>query len=252
MNYQLLSIKLAFAIALLSLSSIPVQAQPSKSEIFTSPIFNAPPPPGDIKAPGNRVGGGKRGCGNINQQLTTSKQKGLTALVPVYQFPNAELVLGLTTTSHPTFWFYVPDVTIVSADFVLQNEAEETIYQSPISLSRTPGIISLPLPSKAPSLEIGKRYHWYFNIYCNQEQSPIFVSGWIKRIELNPVLKSQLENATLKQRVTLYAANGIWYESLSTSAELRRINPKHADWTRILQAVSLNDIASEPIVDCCR
>ncbi|MBC1223186.1 DUF928 domain-containing protein [Nostoc sp. UCD121] len=247
-----ISIKLALAIALVSLSFTPVQAQPSKSEIFTSPIFNAPPPPGDIKAPGNRVGGGKRGCGNTNNQLTTSKEKQLTALVPVYQFPNEELVLGLTTSSHPTFWFYVPDVTTVSADFVLQNEDGETIYQTPVSLSGTPGIVSLSLPSTASSLKISKRYHWYFNIYCNQEQSPIFVNGWIKRIELSPVLKSQLEKATPKQRVALYATNGIWYESLTASAELRRIEPKHADWARMLQAVGLNNIALEPIVDCCR
>ncbi|MEH1966083.1 DUF928 domain-containing protein [Nostoc sp.] len=252
MNLDIRQLKLAFVISLVSLCFTPVQAQPVKSEILASWIFNAPPPPDDINAPGNRVGGGKRGCENIDKQLTTSKEKLLTALVPVYQFPNAELVFGLTITSHPTFWFYVPDVTTVSTEFVLQNEAGQTVYQRPVSLSGTPGVVSISLPSTASSLEIGKRYHWYFNIYCHQQQPPVFVDGWIKRVEPNAVLKSQLETATPKQRVALYATNGIWYESLTASAELRHIDPKRTDWTTMLQAVGLNDIASEPIVNCCQ
>lgn len=252
MNLGLRQLKLAFAISLVSLCFTLVQAQPVKSEILASGIFNAPPPPDDINAPGNRVGGGKRGCTSMNTQLATSKEKRLTALVPVYQIPNAELVFGLTTVSYPTFWFYVPDVTIVSAEFVLQNEAGETIYQSPVSLSGTPGVVSLPLPSTVSSLKIGKRYHWYFNTYCNLKQPPIFVDGWIKRVEPNAALKNQLETATPKQRVALYATNGIWYEFLTASAELRRLNPKLTDWATMLQTIGLNDIASEPIVDCCQ
>ncbi|MGF1938966.1 MAG: DUF928 domain-containing protein [Nostoc sp. ChiQUE02] len=252
MNLDIRQLKLAFVISLVSLCFTPVQAQPVKSEILASWIFNTPPPPDDINAPGNRVGGGKRGCENIDKQLTTSKEKLLTALVPVYQFPNAELVFGLTITSHPTFWFYVPDVTTFSTEFVLQNEAGQTVYQRPVSLSGTPGVVSISLPSTASSLEIGKRYHWYFNIYCHQQQPPVFVDGWIKRVEPNAVLKSQLETATPKQRVALYATNGIWYESLTVAAELRRIDPKRTDWTTILQAVGLNNIVSEPIVDCCQ
>ncbi|MBH8572234.1 DUF928 domain-containing protein [Nostocaceae cyanobacterium CENA369] len=252
MNYELrISIKLVFAIALVSLNFTPIQAEPIKSQLSASWSFNVPPPPDDINAPGNRIGGGKRGCENANKELITSQQKRLTALVPVYPLPNAELVLGLTTTSHPTFWFYVPDVRKANAEFVLQNEVGQTVYQSPVSLSGIPGVINLSLPSTASSLEIGKRYHWYFNIYCNSQQPPIFVDGWIKRVELNAVVKSQLAKATPKQRLAIYASHGIWYESVTTSAELRRLDPKRTDWTNLLQSVGLNDIASEPIVNCC-
>ncbi|MEH1867740.1 MAG: DUF928 domain-containing protein [Nostoc sp.] len=252
MSLGLRQLKLAFAIALVSFWFTPVQAQPIKSEVLPSLIFNAPPPPDDINAPGNRVGGGKRGCENMDKQFSTSKGKLLTALVPVYPFPNAELVFGLTTNSHPTFWFYVPDLTAVSTEFVLQNEAGQTVYQSPVSLSGLPGIISLSLPSTASSLEIGKRYHWYFNIYCHQQQPPVFVDGWIQRVEPNALLKSQLDKATPNQRIALYATNGIWYESLTASAELHRLDPKSADWAKILQTVGLTDIVAEPIVDCCQ
>lgn len=261
MKLALRQLKLAFAISLVSLSFMPVQAQPVIAEILVpnlnfnwsrqlngTRIFNAPPPPDDINAPGNRIGGGKRGCESIQKQQAASEEKLLTALVPVYKFPNAGLVLGLTTTSHPTFWFYVPYVTTVWAEFVLQNETGKTVYQSPVSLLGAPGVVSFSLPSTASPLEIGKRYHWYFNIYCNPQQPPVFVNGWIKRVELNPALKSQLETAAPKQRVALYGMNGIWYEALTASAELRRLDPKHTDWAALLQAVGLNSIAAEPIL----
>ncbi|MBD2164953.1 DUF928 domain-containing protein [Calothrix membranacea FACHB-236] len=253
MNYKSrISIKLAGASALISFCFTIVPTQLVTSQIAGTEIFNAPPPPPDINAPGNRTAGGKRGCTIMQQQIATSQEKLLTALVPVSQSPNAELVFGLTTISHPTFWFYVPATNTAMAEFVLQNEAGQTVYQSPVLLSGTPGVVSLSLPSTATALKIGDRYHWYFNIYCNPQQPPVFVDGWIKRIEPNTALKSQLEKATPKQRVTLYANHGIWYDLVTALAELRRLDPKRNDWANILQSVGLNDIASEPIVDCCR
>ncbi|MDZ8189161.1 MAG: DUF928 domain-containing protein [Nostoc sp. ChiSLP02] len=253
MNYKLqTSIKLAWAIALASLCLVLVPIQPVKSQISKTEIFNAPPPPDDIGAPGNRTAGGKRGCENMNKQLPTIKEKRLTALVPVYSSLNAELVFGLTTISHPTFWFYVPYTTKAAAEFVLQNEVGQTVYQSPVSLSGTPGAVGISLPSTASSLKIGDRYHWYFSIYCYPQQPPIFVDGWIERIEPNSILKNQLEKATPQQRVNLYATHGIWYELVAASAQLRYLDPKRNNWANLLQSVGLNDIASEPIVNCCR
>ena len=265
MKLPLPQIKLAFAISLTSLGFMPVQAQPVKPVIllqrptFNSSrqlneplIFNAPEPPDDINAPGNRTGGGKRGCDHMKKQLTGSKEKLLTALVPVYGPTDSGLVLGLTTAFHPTFWFYVPYSPTLDAEFVLQDAAQQTVYHQPVSLSGTPGVVSLSLPSTASPLEIGKRYHWYFNIYCQPQQPPVFVDGWIKRDSLNPALKSQLHKATPKQRVALFAAKGIWYEALTASAELRRTDPKRTDWAALLRTVGLDAIAKEPIIEVMR
>lgn len=65
------------------------------------------------------------------------------------------------------------------------------------------------------------------------------------------MLKSQLAKAALRDRVALYAANGIWFEALNTAGELRRRNPNDTSWAALLQAVGLNNLANEPIVECC-
>lgn len=250
MMIALRQLKSASASVAVLLCFMLARAQPGNTQSSGVQIFNAPPPPEDIEAPGDRVGGGKRDCQNI-QQPTTSSKEALTALVPVYKLTDRELVLGLTTKSHPTFWFYVPYTSTVTAEFVIQNQAGQSIYKSPISLSGTPGVVSLTLPSSASLLEIGKRYHWYFNVYCNSQQPPVFVDGWIARVIPNLALQSQLLAAPPKQRAAIYASHGIWYEALTAAAEVHRIDPEHSQWAVMLQAVGLNNIASEPVVDCC-
>ncbi|WP_375505248.1 DUF928 domain-containing protein [uncultured Nostoc sp.] len=245
-------IQIFLAVSLTFLSSINVQAQPANSngQLKQSLIFAAPPPPKDIGEPGKRAEAGSRGCGQDINKLLNSSQKRLTALVPVYS--NSELVFGTAIAEHPSFLFYVPYASeFASGEFVLEDEAEhQTIYKT--SLTGTPGVVNLRLPSKAAPLEIGKQYRWYFNIYCQKDNQLIAnLEGYVKREQLKPALKTQLEKATPRQQVNLYAANGIWYEALSAASELRRTNSQDTSWTALLKAVGLNDFATEPKVKCC-
>ncbi|MBN4000328.1 DUF928 domain-containing protein [Nostoc sp. LPT] len=245
-------IQLFLAISLTLLSCIQVQAQPEnpKGQLNQSLIFAAPPPPSDIGEPGKRGEAGSRGCSqNVTKPLSSS-QKRLTALVPIYS--NSELVFGTTIAEHPSFLFYVPYASdFAFGEFVLEDEAQnQTIYKT--SLTGTPGVVNLRLPSKTTPLEIGKQYRWYFNIYCQKDNQIIAnVEGYVKREQLKPALKTQLEKATPRQQVNLYAANGIWYEALSAASELRRPKLEDPSWTALLQAVGLSDFATEPRVECC-
>ena len=277
---QVQFIKLAFAIgnagarwviSLALLGSLPVRAQFEKPLrgsnqplIFNVPpspdigkpltpiaggsrLFNAPPPPPDIGKPQTTTGGGSRGCEFEHEEKppTSSQQQKLTALVPSNGW-------GLTISDRPTFWFYVAYSRQLPGKFVLQDEAQRTIYQTPLTVTGTPGVVSVSLPSTAAPLEIGKRYHWSFNIYCPSEEVPVYVEGLIQRVEPNPTLSSQLENANQQQRVALYADKGFWYDALTASAELHRTNPNDANWTALLKDVGLDAIATEPKVECCK
>lgn len=246
-------IKLSFAIAASVLSFTQVQAKPVKSlpleqsptsnlkaQLNRTLIFAAPPPPPDIGEPGRRADAGSRGCGG---------NKRLIALVPDYL--NSHLIFGATTAQYPTFWFYIPYQPAFPAKFVLEEKDGKLVYQSDLKLSQTPGVINLSVPKTVAPLSMGKQYHWYLNIYCKQQDPPIFVEGWIQRNSLNPTVQDQLDKATPRDRVALYAANGIWFEALSTAGELRRRDPNDTSWATLLQTVGLNGVANEPIVPCC-
>lgn len=278
--------KLAFAISFALLGFTPVQAQPRLPLILVqhSPLnskgdsnsdeltqdqgtprgavpagtyargdltFEQPPP--DQGAPRGTKPGGERGCPSV-------AQKPLTALVPVAkEADGTQLRWGLTTEEHPTFWFYVPYElkSIRSAKFSLRNQAKQTVYETPVTLTGAPGVISISLPSTAPPLEINKWYQSYLFIDISCEpNAPLekdSAQGWVKREALAPALKSELDKATTpQQRAILYAKHGIWYEVVMTLAEFRRTGPKDAEWTKLLQSVGLDAIASEPIVNCCK
>lgn len=236
MKLAVQKIQLTLAISWVVLSCTQVQSQPVN--------FLAPPPPPDIGEPGQRSEAGSRGCEDM--QPLTSSHKQLTALVPVYS--NSELVLGATISPAPTFWFYIPYKPPFPGKFVLRDKDGNLVYQTDVTLPQTPGVVSLSLPRTVAPRLIGKRYHWFLKIYCKGQKPPTFVEGWIQRNSLNPVLKSQLEKATPRSRVALYAANGIWFEALSTAGYLRRRDPKDTSWMALLRAVGLNDLANEPIL----
>jgi hypothetical protein len=179
----------------------------------------------------------------------------LTALIP-----NSNT--GITLSGYPTFLFYIPDANLegVEGEFVLYNEKDEKIYTKNIILKEqdSDNILSVELPgSKAlPPLEIGKSYYWVFSILFDKvdRSANSDVVGWIKRIEPNSELKHKLETAVVQEKPAIYAANGIWYEALSSLAKLRCSAPNNvtlaSDWQSLLQQVGLPEIATKPLTQC--
>lgn len=201
--------------------------------------------PPDRGLPGRREGGGTRG--NCLRSDTR-----LLALIPNSNY-------GTTLSEYPTFFWYVPHTTTQSAEFVLLDEDDNEVYKSTFQISENPGIISHTLPADgtiAP-LEIGKDYHWYFSLICDtrDRSGDIFAEGWIQRVEPSPELADQLATSALSDRPTIYAQAGIWYDALSTLANLYQAEPTNSQlanhWLILLRSVGLEGIASQPLIDCC-
>jgi hypothetical protein len=203
-----------------------------------------PPPRG---APGDRKDGGRR-------RFCPETRKPFTALGPATNW-------GETVAEHPTFWLYVPYQS-ASVELVLYDEENNYTdpYRTTFQVTEGPGIISFRLPPTAPLLKVGRMYRWQFFFFCNPTSQSDFlsVSGVVVRVEPSSKLMSQLEAAkTPRERVIVYAKNGLWHETLSELAELRRANPQDAelatDWAALLQhpVVRLEEMVSEPLVPCC-
>ena len=240
----------------LSLISLPTaQATPMQSSLVS--INYTPPPPPDRGAPGNRGEGASRGCTShaghpmmaLAPEQTLNATSGAASITQVW---------GLTTTDHPRFWFSVPyDPAKVSAiEFVLQNDQEQAIYRAPIPVPPASGIMAVQLPSTVGGLEINRQYHWFFKVrtVCESNQAATldYVEGWIQRIQLEQGLSDRLTQATPQQRAALYAANSIWYDALTTLAELKLAKPEDRaiaqDWTDLLKSVGLENLATQPLI----
>jgi hypothetical protein len=253
------------AINFLTLGLIKPEMQPARAVIigqrpttsssgqFKEPLFKAPPsPPPDVESSDNRSDGGSRGCQDVSNPSTGSEQQPFMALVPVYENKDSPSVFGLTVSANPTLWFYVPYQSTFSGEFVLYDGEDKPVYEASFTLSGKPGVVQISLPSSV-SLQIDRQYQWYFKIYCQRGQTPMFGSGKIKRVNFsNPALRSQLEKVTLSDRISILAANGIWYDALTAAAEIRKIDPNDGNWQSLLRQIGLSNIASEPIVECCK
>jgi hypothetical protein len=203
-------------------------------------VFNAATPP-STGQPGRRSDAGSRGCGE--GEPANSMESSLLALVPVVKAGKAAIVYGKTAAAHPTVWFYSPVRPGVTAQFVLQDDSGNSLYQTTVALPKT-GIVAVPLPSTLPPLVTGQRYRWFFKRYCRTASPPeSFVDGWIERQAPAPNLSQTLQTASPAQQVRLYAAQGFWFDALTAAAELRHRNPNDRDWAKLLRAIDLESVA---------
>lgn len=178
---------------------------------------------------------------------------GLTALMPSSN-------IGVTLADYPTFFFYIPDVNLegVEGEFILKNQDHQTIYKEIVALTAGDSIVRVELtPTPAlPPLEVGKSYYWIFTILLDKvdRSGNTDVAGWIKRVEPNSLIKNQLVAATDKAQPGIYASNGIWYEAVTSLANLRCASPNDqtilSNWKSLLQQVELPEIATKPLSQC--
>ena len=233
------------AIALLPDYAIAQTTLPEASDRFTSnsapgwtqpisqAIFELPPPPIPDTPKGNRTPGGSRGdCKQANKQT----DKLLTALVP------QKSTQGLTTAEHPVFWFYIPDTAegIHSIEFSLHDQDEKTtLYRTSLQLSKTPGVIGIPLPpSPEHSLKLNESYHWRLIVNCDQKETSenvLELDGWVTRVQQSPNFQGV-----------------IWYDELTNRAKRYLLEPQNPEvkkaWAELLKSVDLEGLAQAPVV----
>ena len=174
-------------------------------------------------------------------------EKPVTALVPA-------ATLGQTTAAYPTFFVYVPPTFAQNAEFVLFDEDDNLLYETTVNIAGRSGIIKLDLPvENIPPLELSKNYIWEFGLVCDPDDrsGDLSVMGWIERVEMDPSLKNQLEQAPLEARAPIFAGAGLWYDTLAVLAELRKKGPENSifasQWAELLESVGLETYSPEPL-----
>jgi hypothetical protein len=259
----LITTAMAVSYNLLCLSAWAQLPQPSinSKENRNQIEFNPPPlasanDEGEAEGrPPNRISGGSRGsCYRQIVALVPSPKD--VALAPGECPTQLDSSLALTISPKPTFWFYVPakDNKLLFGEFILY-KGDRSVYREKVSLSGTPGIISFQ-PNEP--LENNTEYRWSFAVVLNPQnpsQNPT-VSGQIKRIfpdaNLNKLIKAA---SSQRERIAIYASNGIWHEALTTLGDLYRNNPQNnnltADWSSLLSSVGLGAYATVPLSKCC-
>lgn len=203
-------------------------------------------PPSGLGAPGRRESAGTRGCGFGNPA-------NLIALLPPEN-------IGLTTEAYPRFYWYMPLSQAQFVEFSLfevsENGEESEIYLSRFAVSGEAGIVSLQLPETAsiPALEMGDRYRWQVDAYCNpqSESGDLQIQGWVQRQQPDADFAAHLDDASPSEQAALYAQNGVWFDAIEAYATALAANPQDAElqiaWAELLQSVELNRLSDQPFL----
>jgi hypothetical protein len=174
---------------------------------------------------------------------------------PVPLLPTTEPVL--TAAKYPTFFVDLPKSSAKEAElFLLSSDKEREVYKTTVTLPHKPGIVSFSFPADGtmPPLEVGKNYYWQLSVVCgSQDQEEyMLIEGPVQRVELNPNLVDKLKKAPPREHPAIYAEAGIWYDAITSLAQLRRSSPNDstlaADWAELLKSVGLDAVAQIPLI----
>jgi hypothetical protein len=193
--------------------------------------------------PGNTEGGATR-----SPQQCVQGKKMLTALVPASGG-------GETISAYPTFFWYQPETSAKSVEFVLRDSRGQEVYSTQYAIAGKKGIMSLELPAFATMspLAVDQEYYWQLALICDpfDRSADYLVEGWLQRVEANPLLATHTKMANHQDRVAIYANERLWYETLSELVALRRQRPNDvalADaWAKLLNSAGLDMISEEPL-----
>jgi len=223
------------------------QTGPANSRLDGEPmIFLAP----DLTRQGRPIRrSGAASRGGCPSEIDPEK---LIALIP-------ETSVGLTVQANPTIWLSLPfsPAEFHSLEFVLNHESGETVYETMLRADETrPGVVSFALPKTENSLEVDRVYNWFVTVHCQSPEQidgqPIFAGGSILRVSPSDELNGDLTAATTERgKAVVLARHGIWYDALGAIARLHPEDSTQEDWRQLLAAIGLDELASQPLVDCC-
>jgi Domain of Unknown Function (DUF928) len=184
--------------------------------------------------PGRSQGSGSRGCaqGDLSE---------VTLLIP------SQDVAGQTVSGHPTFLWKVAQPVNVPIKFTLTRPGEiEPVYETQIDASKA-GIVAIKIPADRPELVASTLYQWTVSLLCNEKRPSAnpFYSSWVERVPTTSELTQAIATAqTDRDRATIYARSGVWYDALETLYQARGTNPSdaqlEADFNALLAAVGLS------------
>jgi hypothetical protein len=224
-TFKRVSIALSFATP--ALADTPSKAKPA--------VRYVPPKRGNPKS---TQATGSRGCTQVQQSPVS-----LTLLVPKDHD-------GLTTSSHPTFFWHV-SAPVQMAFTLTQRGVVQPLWEQQIQPSAA-GIVQLQMPNNLPELLVGKEYRWSVTLLCNRDRPSAnpFIQTWIERIPTTPSLTQQLAAApTDRDRASIYAQAGLWYDALAAISAAHTANPKDISILEerllLLDSVGLERVAAQ-------
>jgi len=160
--------------------------------------------------------------------------------------------VGFTSEEQLSLFVYAPEGAATEAKLSVESVDGSEEFDAFVQLPAPGSVGKINLPDTLPALKTGERYFWSLVLMCNgnlRPDSPV-VTGVVKKVA--SVLEADSTTAlSMAEKAAIYGEAGLWYDLVTTMAELRMENPGHVqmteDWMSILTSVGLEGIADKPL-----
>jgi hypothetical protein len=182
----------------------PEASRPAGTAAAATPPVYKPPLRG---APGGRIGGATRG---VAREVFV-----LSVLAPDHT--------GLTAVEQPSlFWFISNPIALPLELTVMDPRRTQPLLETSLSAPRQGGIQRVRLADHGVRLEPGVAYRWFIAVVTDpgRRSRDILSGGAIERIDLPDDLQARLTAAQAREKPTMYAEGGYWYDALAAISDL--------------------------------
>jgi hypothetical protein len=222
----------------------PTQAAPQTPSL-SKQVSRPPAKPGrrvfqpvGQRMPSDTVGGGSR---SLDRCPLDSVSNPITLLAP-------DTLGEQTAAARPTLFAYVDQTSAKQMFFSIQNENGQYHYQTVLPKPSQVGLVKIQLPANAAALEPGQRYRWSVVLSCGSRLRPDSprAERWIERV-------APVSTAAGQSPVDRAWSQNLWYDTVSSLADLRRANPQDGQsaqlWQDLLSSVGLSKMAAATFVN---
>lgn len=181
--------------------------------------------------PGGRVPGGTRHKPAYSRALNFSRSLGTRQR---YFVENSSILtilspqgIGYTISKQPRLYWHLSKIVenpvIVTITYVdpLEKEGTRPIFKMPIQVSHT-GIQVFDLSKYNIELEIGLKYQWSITVSTGDgdDLKKFMSSSTIQRVEPADELVEKVNHVEEKEKPSVYAKAGLWYDAISSLSDL--------------------------------
>jgi hypothetical protein len=166
-------------------------------------------------APGGREGAGTRGFGEPLPTLAVLAPKAHT---------------GLTTQEQPVLYWYLSRETRHPVEVIVTDrQSDKPLLTIPLNPPLQPGMQRVRLADYNIRLAPGVLYKWSVSLVIRdaaQRSYNVTTAGTIERVELPNELRGQRLQAPTMTAARLYAAAGLWYDTIAALSDLIDTRPQ--------------------------
>jgi hypothetical protein len=184
-------------------TSVTAQEDASQATVAQATPSYRPPLRG---APASRIGGAHRGAEGDDWTLLV--------LAPEHT--------GLTTSEQPVLYWYTSKDIDQPVEFTLiERGAIDPLFERRIPGPLGAGVQRVALADLGLSLRPETEYQWFVSVVTDPTQrSQDYAAGaTIRRVAVDPQVRTRLQSTTAEQRAFVYAEAGLWYDAIDALSQ---------------------------------